>query len=149
MNIHEAQRDINMLRAVAAGLSRKRDAIYVLLSQIYQVAHKWVESRQAKELRDAVIILEGLRVDPRAKRNLFRFLIELSCPTLNKKLRSRYANALKYAISKKCPPSEFTKFIKARGGIEICANRHVAERNSSIEANNSGATNSRTSERGE
>ena len=48
MDIHEAQRDINTIRAVAAGLSRKRDAVYVLLRQIYVVGHKWVKSGQPR-----------------------------------------------------------------------------------------------------
>jgi hypothetical protein len=51
MDVHEAQRDINTIRAVAAGLSRKRDAVYVLLSEIYLVGHKWARSGKAKELR--------------------------------------------------------------------------------------------------
>ncbi len=130
MDVHEALRDITTVRAVAAGLSRKRDAVYVLLRQIYVVAHKWVKSGQPKVLRDAVILLEDFRVDPRAKRNLFRFLIEVSCPGLDRKLRSRYANALKYASSKKCPVGELTTFLKSGGGIEKCANRHVAQRKS-------------------
>jgi hypothetical protein len=128
MDVHEAQRDINTIRAVAAGLSRKRDAVYVLLTQIYLVGHKWAKSGQAKVLRDAVIILEELRVDRRTRRNLFRFLIEVGWPALDRKLRSRYANALKYATSKNCPIAKLTTFLKSRGGIEKCANRYVAER---------------------
>ena len=130
MDIHEAQRDINTIRAVAAGLSRKRDAVYVLLRQIYVVGHKWVKSGQPKVLRDAVILLEDIRVDPRAKRNLFRFLIEVGWPALDRKLRSRYANALRYAASKNCPTAKLTTFLKSRGGIEKCANRYVAQRKS-------------------
>ncbi len=125
MNVHEAQRDINTIRAVATGLSRKRDAVYVLLTQIYEVAFKWLKSGQAKELEDAVIRIGKIRVDPRIKRSLGRFLIEIGCPNVEQKLRSRYANALKYARSKKCPPSELTTFLKARGGIEDCANRYA------------------------
>ncbi len=80
MDVHEAQRDIDTIRAVAAGLPRNRDAVYVLLSQIYLIAIKWIESGQARVLRDAIIVLEGLRIDPRVKRNLGRFLIELGYP---------------------------------------------------------------------
>jgi hypothetical protein len=127
MDVHEAQRDINTIRAVAAGLSRKRDAVYVLLSEIYLVGHKWARSGKAKELRDSIIILEGLRIDPRAKRRIFRFLIEVGWPTLDTKLRSRYANALRYASSKNCAAAKLTTFLKSRGGIEKCANRYVAE----------------------
>jgi len=130
MDIHEAQRDINTIHAVAAGLSRRRDAVYMLLTHIYQVGHKWLKGGQAKELRDAVIILEEVKVDPRVKRKLFRFLIELGCPTLERKLRSRYANALSYAASKKCPIAKLAPFLKSRGGIEKCANRYVAQRKS-------------------
>ncbi len=132
MDVHEAQRDIKTIQTIATGLSRKRDAVYVLLGQIYAVAHKWMKSDQRKVLRDAVIALEEIRVDPRAKRSLSRFLIEVGCRDTDTKLRSRYANALKYASSKKCPVGELTTFLKKSGGIEKCANRYVAERNSRL-----------------
>ncbi len=127
MDVHDAQRDINTIRAVALGLSRKRDAVYVLLTQIYATGHKWAKSGQAKGLRDAVILLEEIRIDPRAKRRIFRFLIEVGWPALDRKLRSRYANALRYASSKNCPTAKLTTFLKSEGGIEKCANRYVAE----------------------
>jgi hypothetical protein len=128
MDIHEAQRDIETIRAVTVGLPRKRDAVYVALTLIYRTAHKWVECGRAKVLRDAVIELSGRRIDRRIRRNLFRFLIELGWPDLDIKLRSRYANALRYAASNKCPIAELANFMKSKGRIEKCANRGVARR---------------------
>jgi len=130
MDIHEAHRDVETIRAVTAGLSRKRDAVYVALALIYRTGHKWLKGGQAKELRDAIIILEEVKVDPRVKRKLFRFLIEVGWPALETKLRSRYANALRYAWAHHCPIAGLATFIKNKGGIEKCANRYVAQRKS-------------------
>ncbi len=130
MDSREALRDIETIRAVAGGLQRRRDAVYLALALVYRTARKWVESGQARFLRDSVIELLGVRTDPRAKRNVVRFLIEVAWPNLDTKLRSRYANALRYAASKKCPNAELAPFLKSRGGIEKCANRYVAQRKS-------------------
>ena len=130
MDIHEALQDIETIRTVTAGLQRKRDAVYVPLTLIYRTAHKWVKSGQAKVLRESVIELLEVRIDPRAKRNIARFFVEVAWLNLDTKLRSRYANALGYAASKKCPIAKLTLFLKGRGGIEKCANRYVAQRKS-------------------
>jgi hypothetical protein len=130
MDSREALRDVETIRAVTAGLSRKRDAVYVALALIYRTGHKWIKSGQARVLRDSVIELLEARIDPRARRKIFRFLIEIGWPALDRKLRSRYANSLRYAAFKKCPIAELASFLKSRGGIEKCANRYVAQRKS-------------------
>jgi hypothetical protein len=136
MDVHEALRDVETIRAVTVGLQRKRDAVYVALTLIYRTGRKWVESGQAGVLRDSVIELLGVRIDPRAKRNVVRFLIEVGWTGADTKQRSRYANAIIYAASKKCPIAEMAGFIKSGGGIENCANRYVAQRKSrSLKAN--------------
>jgi len=132
----EPRRDIEMIRTTVAGLSRKRDAVYVALNQIYSTRRKWANSGQAKELAAVVIKHQILKIDRRAMKSLFRFLIEVGWPGLDKKQRSRYANALRYARLKKCSPEKLTGFIKANGGIEKCAKRYVAYRRKRLQANN-------------
>ena len=58
MDVDEALQDIEMIRTTVAGLSRKRDAVYVGLTQIYAVRGKWAKSGEAKEMRDAVALLK-------------------------------------------------------------------------------------------
>jgi hypothetical protein len=126
--------DIELIFAVAAGLTRKRDSIYLLLTEIYSVGRSWLKGGrdQARETRDAAIQSLGIRVDRRAKRNVFRFLIEVGCRAVDKKLRPRYANALRYAYSHDCPPKNLITFLKSRGGIEQCAKRFLMRKRKEI-----------------
>ena len=54
MNIDEALQDVQTIKTVAAGLTRKRDGIYVLLTVIYRIGHKWIKGGLSRALRDAV-----------------------------------------------------------------------------------------------
>jgi hypothetical protein len=130
MDLDEELRDIEMIRTTVAGLSRTRDAVYVALTQIYVVALKWAKSGHARELRDAVIEYEKLEIEGRVKRSLVRFLIEVGWRGLNKKLRPRYANALRYALSQSCPADKLTTCLKRGGGIEGCEKTYLAQRKS-------------------
>jgi hypothetical protein len=88
--------------------------------------------------RDAVIKHEKDGIDGRAKKGLLRFLIEVGWSRLDTKLRSRYTNALKYALLKNCRTEQLTAFIKGNGGIEKCAKRYLAYRKKRLQANNRG-----------
>ncbi len=67
MDIDEAMRDIQKIRAIAAGLSRSPDAIYLVLSEIYGVGRKWAKSGRAREIRDGIIQRLDVRLDRRVK----------------------------------------------------------------------------------
>ena len=127
MDANEAIRDIETIRRVAKGLSRQRDDVYLLMIVIYRVGQKWITSNQAKEMRRSVIQQLKLRIDRRARKSVFRFLIEVTYP-VDVKLRSRYANALHYAHAHKCPPDDLPGFLKSKGGIEGCAKRYIMMR---------------------
>jgi hypothetical protein len=119
--VDEALRDVQTIRTLAAGLSRKRDGIYLLLMEIYRIGRRWIKSRHAREMRDA-FIYENLLIDRRAKKNVFRFLIEVGYP-VKVTFRSRYANALRYAHAHDCRDANLTHFLKSKGGIEKCDKR--------------------------
>ena len=123
MNIDRALQDVQTIKSVAAGLPRKRDSIYVLLTVIYRIGGNWRKSHVSAATRDAVAAHEGIKVDRRAKRNVFRFLIEITY-RVEIKLRSRYVNALRYARARNCLPAGLTDFIKSAGGIEECAKKY-------------------------
>jgi hypothetical protein len=120
--------EIRRLRDIAAGLSRRRDGIYLLLGEIYDVARDWLERGQTEKIKLALIQLTNNHIDRRLRRNAFRFLVEQSCPAVNKTVRSRYANALRYAFALHCPGSRLREFIKSQGGIEECDKRFRALR---------------------
>ncbi len=118
---------IQMIRTVAKGLSRKRDSIYVLLTRIYDVGRRLVKDGQGHEAFGS-FIETGKRRDRRITKSVFRSLVEIGCSEMDVKLRSRYANALRYAYVHQCPVRELKAFIKSRGGIEKCANKYIARR---------------------
>lgn len=125
--VDEALRDVQTIRTLAGGLSRKRDAIYLLLMEIYRIGRRWIKSNHAREMRDAVIYHENLLIDRRARKNVFRFLIEVGYP-VKVTFRSRYTNALRYAHAHDCSDANLTGFLKSRGGIEKCDKRYRAQR---------------------
>ena len=127
MDIKEALQDVQTIKSVAAGLTRKRDSVYVLMTAIYQVAHKWLKPRMSAELRDAIADHEKIRLDHRTNKNIFRFLVEVASP-LDIKQRSRYTNALRYAWLRHCHLERLTEFIKRKGGIEECAKKYIAHK---------------------
>jgi hypothetical protein len=73
MNIDEALQDVQAIKTVAAGMPRKRDGIYVLLTAIYRVGRKWLKPRMSAKLRDAIADHEKIRIDHRTNNNVFRF----------------------------------------------------------------------------
>jgi hypothetical protein len=125
--VDEALRDVQTIRTLAAGLSRKRDGIYLLLMEVYRIGRRWIKTGYAREMRDAFIHFENLLIDRRAKKNVFRFLIEVGYP-VKVKYRSRYADALRYAHANYCADANLTPFIKSKGGIEECAKAFRAQR---------------------
>jgi hypothetical protein len=127
MNTDEALRDVQTIKSVAAGMTRSRDGVYVLMTEIYRIGSEWIKGGLSNELRTAVLYHERIQVDRRAKRNVFRFLIEVTY-RVDKKLRSRYANALRYARMRGCLPTGLSDFIKRNGGIEKCAKKYIAHR---------------------
>lgn len=126
MDPDEASQDLKTLRSVAGGLTPKHGAIYVLLVAIYQVGRKWRNRGASKTFREELLQREGVRVDRRVKKTIFRLLIELTYP-IGTKLKSRYANALEYARLHDCPSAGVGDFLRSRG-IERCAKRYVAYR---------------------
>jgi hypothetical protein len=127
MDANKAIRDVETIRRVAKGLSRQRDDVYLLMTVTYRIGRKWINSGQAKEMRNLIIQQLNLRIDPRVKKSVLRFLVEIGYPG-GVKLRSRYANALRYAYAHKCRPDDLPGFLKSRGGIEGCAKRYIMMR---------------------
>jgi hypothetical protein len=127
MDIDEALQDVQTIKSVSAGLTRKRDSVYVLMTAIYRVGRKWLSRGLSHALQDAILEHEKVRVDRRARRKVFRFLIEIGF-RVDMQRRSRYANALEYARVRNCMPAGLTDFIKRNGGIEECAKKYIAHK---------------------
>ncbi len=131
MTIDEVRNDLLHLKTIADGLTRKRDAIYILLTAIYLVRRKWLKNDVSRNFIDAILKEDHIFVDERAKKTGFRLLVEIACET-DVKLKSRYASALCYAHQCGCSASELRHFIKCRGGIEATARKFRKKRNARL-----------------
>lgn len=54
----------------------------------------------------------------------FRVLIELTASWINPKMKSRYANALLFALEKKVLNQNLIDFMKQQGGIKACDEKY-------------------------
>jgi hypothetical protein len=133
----EVRQDLRALRTVADGLTRERDAIYLLLVAVYRAGRQWRHNVSAALARRILTEDKMIRVDRRATRNVFRFLVEFTCQKMDVKLRSRYSNALGFAHLSNCEPANLRAFMKSNGGIEQCAKKYLRHRRNSLQANNS------------
>jgi hypothetical protein len=101
--------------------NRNRDAIYKYLGSVYELVARWrsqghVESR-ARLVRTLMQKTSSLEPDP------FAFVIEATSDLkkVDRKMRSKWTRALRFA--EKCKPEvmPLKTFIKQRGGINACA----------------------------
>jgi hypothetical protein len=125
MTFEEARRDVEMLLRLKAGIDRKRDSILTLFTSIYSVALKWrKEADPLSKLRADIAKERGIK-DGRLKKRTLRLLLAILYPK-DSKLASRYSNALRYALLKKCAPNNLAAFIRQNGGIEACDRKYRA-----------------------
>ena len=130
MNLDQALSDIDKIERLAEGLTRRRDDIYLLLTEIYRVGRKWIKQAPRGLKRNLIARLDR-SFDRRTTRSAFRFLIEVTLKKIDPKAKQRYANALRYGHMRHCPSQQLAEFIKRSGGIEKCEDRFLAARKAS------------------
>jgi hypothetical protein len=104
--------------------TRRRDAIYDYLSEVFTTVRRWKEQDRVKtkvhQLLRAMGNCAGIRnQDPYAV-----VILSSSDPrTVDTKTRSKWVRALRYAEQFKPETESLGNFIKKRGGINECADR--------------------------
>jgi hypothetical protein len=58
----------------------------------------------------------------------FRVMIELMCEWVDPRLKSRYANALQFALERKVKSKDLIEFLKSHGGIGACDEMYRASK---------------------
>ncbi len=119
--------DIERVRRLWQSAGRKRDDIFVPLTESYRVSRRWRRETISEDVIEEVREHFQSRCDARVTAQITRFILELGFQT-NAKARSRYRNALGFAVSQNCPPSELTAFIKRHGGIGSCDRKYRAHK---------------------
>jgi hypothetical protein len=106
-----------------AQATRDRDAIYAYLNAVYGLVAWWTtEGREVDRARRA-LRLSGLRVSERE--DPFAAVIRCTADPAkaDKRTRSKWSRALRYAAAYKLDSEPLDQFIRRRGGINACAAR--------------------------
>jgi hypothetical protein len=116
-------RDLKAIKTIAPPPPPK-DTLYPWLEQAYRLRRKMrrvdgpVRARAMKYLHD--------KHEMRIKKDCTRLIIELTAGKhVKSKTKTKYANALNWALSKSIKAQELTAFIKREGNINGCAEKYL------------------------
>jgi hypothetical protein len=103
--------------------SRKRDAVYGYLSVVFDLIALWVTEHRALERAHKALRLQ--RMCPFDDEEPFAAIIRcIADPAkVDKRTRSKWSRALRYALRYKSHSEPLDQFIKRKGGINSCASR--------------------------
>jgi hypothetical protein len=107
---------------------RERDAIYIYLTAVFDLVAWWTAENRAVERARKALRLRNIWVSD----HIEPFAAVIRCTSdpakVDKRIRSKWSRALRYAISRKPIEDPLDKFIKRKGGINWCAERFRAHR---------------------
>jgi hypothetical protein len=102
--------------------SRERDAIYTYLTAVFELVAWWAVERCAIERAQKALRLR--RIIPTDHEPFAVIIRCTSDPSkVDKRTRSKWSRALRYALEYKLPSEPLDQFMKRRGGINECADR--------------------------
>ena len=103
--------------------SRERDAIYIYLTAVFDLVAWWAAENRAVERAHKALRLRHL--DPFDHDEPFAAIIRCTADPakVDKRTRSKWSRALRYALPKKPSAEPLGQFIKRKGGINKCASR--------------------------
>jgi hypothetical protein len=103
--------------------SRKRDAIYRYLTAVFNLVAWWAAESRALERAHKALRLQS--ICPFDSEEPFAAIIRCTTdPTkVDKRTRSKWSRALRYALRYKSHSEPLDQFIKRKGGINSCASR--------------------------
>jgi hypothetical protein len=103
--------------------NRERDAIYIYLIAVFDLVAWWAAENRAVERAHKALRLPHL--DPFGHDEPFAAIIRGTADTakVDKRTRSKWSRALRYAMSCKPLDEPLDRFVKRKGGINRCASR--------------------------
>jgi hypothetical protein len=101
--------------------SRERDAIYSYLAAVFELVAWWMAENRALERAQKALRLR--HIIPFDQEEPFAAIIRCTADPakVDKRTRSKWGRALKYAISRKPIDEPLNRFMKRKGGINECA----------------------------
>ncbi|HEY1981934.1 MAG TPA: hypothetical protein VGH13_17810, partial [Xanthobacteraceae bacterium] len=115
--------DIRRLRELWRKLQsdRDRDAIYDYLSAVSDLVGWWAIQRRAVERARRALKTNGLFAHEDPEPFAAVIAASVSPKKLDRRQLSKYSRALRYAAARNCHPKRLKRFIKATGGLNVCA----------------------------
>jgi hypothetical protein len=103
--------------------SRKRDAIYRYLTAVFNLVAWWAAESRALERAHKALRLQS--ICPFDSEEPFAAIIRCTADPakVDKRTRSKWSRALRYALRYKSHSEPLDQFIKRKGGINSCASR--------------------------
>jgi hypothetical protein len=103
--------------------SRERDAIYIYLTTVFDLAAWWIAEGRALERAQKALRLHNIR--PAEHDEPFAAIIRCTADPakIDKRTRSKWSRVLRYALEYKSHSEPLDQFIKRKGGINRCAER--------------------------
>jgi hypothetical protein len=103
--------------------SRERDAIYTYLTAVFELVAWWMAENRALERAHKALRLRNMT--PFDDEEPFAAVIRSTAdPTkVDKRTRSKWSRALRYALEYKDHSESLAQFIKRKGGINKCVAR--------------------------
>lgn len=126
--------DDRLTRAVRDGIKKVRaqfppppeDFTYNLLRAIYRLRIKFGEPMPISIQR--LFKNKHKMMHHNIRKKYFRVLIELTCEWVDPRLKSRYANALEFALKNKVKARDLIGFLKSHGGVKACDEKYRASK---------------------
>jgi hypothetical protein len=111
--------------------SRERDAIYSYLGAVFDLVAWWLAENRAVERARKALRLR--HITPFDGEEPFAAVIRCTADRekVDKRTRSKWSRALRYALAHKSASEPLAQFIKRKGGINRCAERFRAHRRGS------------------
>jgi hypothetical protein len=103
--------------------SRERDAIYSYLTAVFDLVAWWMAEKRARERAHKALRLRNMT--PFEHEEAFAAIIRCTSDPakVDKRTRSKWSRALRYAISRKPIDEPLDQFIQRKGGINKCVAR--------------------------
>jgi hypothetical protein len=103
--------------------SRERDAIYTYLTAVFDLVAWWMAENRALERARKALRLR--HINPFDHEEPFAAVIRCTADPskVDKRTRSKWSRALRYAISRKPIDEPLNQFIQRKGGINKCVAR--------------------------
>jgi hypothetical protein len=102
---------------------RERDAIYTYLTAVFELVAWWMAEKHALERAQKALRLR--HITPFDQEEPFAAIIRCTADPskVDKRTRSKWSGALRYALAYKLTSEPLDQFIKRKGGINECVSR--------------------------